>query len=150
MAALDLLTTTNLSYHSIPAAFVLAMIPHTYANMAAGKNYDLANPRKTAEHLQKDTTLNKVTLRRIQRAQAAAANGLETIALYAAAVVAANTSGRITIPTLNKLALGYLAARALYNFTYVILQDNARIAPLRTLFWAASIGVIFALFTMAA
>ncbi|KAK3322177.1 hypothetical protein B0H66DRAFT_601645 [Apodospora peruviana] len=148
MASLIDINSTNWSLYSIPAAFALVMIPHFYANTAAGKNYDLANPGKTLEHLAKDTTFNKAALARITRAKAAVNNGFETLAFFAGGVVAANAAG---VPTakLNKLALGYLASRVLYNYVYVILQDNKKFAGLRSLIWIVGVSIIFALYISA-
>ncbi|KAL2255631.1 hypothetical protein VTK26DRAFT_2980 [Humicola hyalothermophila] len=148
MASFLNLSETNWSYYTIPAAFGLCMLPHFYAIKLAGKNYDLGNPRKTEELCAKDTTMDKVTLRRISRAKAAAANGFETLALYAVAVVAGNVSG-LPAGRLNALTLGYLASRAVYNLIYVRLQDNARAAVLRPLVWMAGIGIIMSLFISA-
>jgi hypothetical protein len=39
---------------------ILLYVPHTYAGIMAGKNQDVANPRKTEEHLAKDDSLDKV------------------------------------------------------------------------------------------
>jgi hypothetical protein len=38
----------------------LLYLPHTYANMMAGKNVDMAYPRKTDENLAKDDGIDKV------------------------------------------------------------------------------------------
>lgn len=35
------LASTNYSYYSIPAAFLITMAPNVYAMVLAGKNYDL-------------------------------------------------------------------------------------------------------------
>lgn len=43
----------------VPAAFFLALTPHTYAAVAAGKNFDLAQPRNSLENCEKDTGLDK-------------------------------------------------------------------------------------------
>jgi len=53
-------------------------------------------------------------LKRIHRGEAASSNGLETIGIYAAGVVAANFA-RIPTETLNQLTLTYLASRLVYN-----------------------------------
>ncbi|KAG7290677.1 hypothetical protein NEMBOFW57_000680 [Staphylotrichum longicolle] len=148
MAALLDFNSANWSYYTIPAAFLLCMVPHAYGIGLAGKNYDLGNPRKTEEHCAKDTTLNKATLRRISRAKAAAANGFETIGLYAAAVVAANAA-RVPAGRLNKLTLAYVLSRVVYNYVYVALQDNARMASVRPFVWMAGIGIIMTLFVSA-
>jgi uncharacterized MAPEG superfamily protein len=90
----------------------------------------------------------KKTLRRISRAKAATANGFETLGLYAASVVAGNVAG-VSTARLNKLTLAYVLSRVVYNYTYVALQDNARMAGLRPLVWMAGIGIIFTLFVSA-
>lgn len=43
----------------VPAAFTLVLLPHTYSLFASGKNFDLANPRATADACIKDTTMDK-------------------------------------------------------------------------------------------
>ncbi|KAK4456047.1 hypothetical protein QBC34DRAFT_388738 [Podospora aff. communis PSN243] len=138
----------NLSYYTIPAAFLVAFLPHAYASILAGKNYDLANPRKTLIHIEKDTSLSKPILRRIQRGEAASANGLETIGLYAAGVVAANVAG-VPKNTLNAMTLGYVASRVVYNWVYVFAQDNSRVAPLRSLVWFVGVGLLGGLWVKA-
>ncbi|KAK5664300.1 hypothetical protein OQA88_518 [Cercophora sp. LCS_1] len=135
----------NLSYYTVPVAFVLIMAPNMYAAGLAGKNYDLANPRKTEEHVAKDEKLGKTVARRISRAKAAAANGFETIGLYAAAVVAANAA-KVDVGLLNKLTLAYVVSRAVYDYVYVVLQDNRHMAPVRSLVWMVGLGIIFTLF----
>nr|KAK3302251.1 hypothetical protein B0T15DRAFT_298216 [Chaetomium strumarium] len=151
MASLLGLTSTyssNWSYYTIPAAWALCMLPNTYAAMLAGKNFDNANPRKIEEKCAKDKSLDKVTLRRISRARAATANGYETLGLYAAAVVAGNAA-RVPGEQMTRLTLAYLASRAVYNYVYVVLQDNARMAPVRSLVWVSGIGIIMSMFVMA-
>lgn len=51
--------TTRGWLEKVPAAFFLALTPHTYAAIAAGKNFDLAQPRNSLEHCEKDTELDK-------------------------------------------------------------------------------------------
>ncbi|KAK7735908.1 hypothetical protein SLS53_007286 [Cytospora paraplurivora] len=121
MASFFDLTRPHLAYYSVPAAFLLALAPHAYASIAAGKSYDLAYPRKTVESAAKDTSQDKQTVLRVQRAEAASANAFET---------------------LSYLSLGYLASRAVYNVIYVFLQDNRKIAPLRSLTWNVSTFII--------
>lgn len=47
------------------------------------------------------------------------------------------------------LTLGSIASRIVYNYIYVIAQDNSRVAPFRTLFWASGVGIIMTLFVKA-
>jgi uncharacterized MAPEG superfamily protein len=109
-------------------------VPHTVATLMAGRNYDLSNPRRTEERCARDESFSKEKLGMVLRASAASANGLETLGLFAAAVVAANVA-RVPVYDLNILTLGYLVSRAFYNLTYVFLQRNRRFAPLRSVFW---------------
>ncbi|KAK3987939.1 hypothetical protein QBC44DRAFT_360424 [Cladorrhinum sp. PSN332] len=142
------LTSSNFSYYTVPAAFALCMIPSFYAAVLAGKNYDLANPRNMLDTCAKDEKLDKVLLKRINRAKAASANGFETLGLYAAAVVAANST-QVDLVKLNKLTIGYVISRAAYNLVYVRLQDNRRLAGLRPLVWGVGIYIIISLFLSA-
>jgi uncharacterized MAPEG superfamily protein len=102
--------------------------------------------RNLSSHI--DITKKKKTLRRISRAKAATANGFETLGLYAAAVVAGNVAG-VATERMNQLTLGYLVSRVVYIYTYVRLQDNARLAPLRPLVWLAGVGIITTLYVLA-
>lgn len=106
------------------------------------------SPRATEENALKDARITKPTLQRIKRARAATANGFETLALFAAGVVAANVA-HVGLGDLNRLTLGYLATRTAYNFSYVVLQDNARLAVLRSVSWISSLYCIFSLFVKA-
>ncbi|KAK0646530.1 hypothetical protein B0T16DRAFT_353016 [Cercophora newfieldiana] len=138
----------NLSYYTVPVAYVIGFLPHAYASIIAGKNYDLTNPRNTLSHVSKDTTIDKTRLRRIQRAESASANAWETIGLYAAGVVAANLAG-VPKESLNTLTLGYVASRVVYNWVYVFGQDNSRLAPVRSLTWIGGMGLLLGLFVKA-
>ncbi|OLN88352.1 hypothetical protein CCHL11_00523 [Colletotrichum chlorophyti] len=143
------LAQKGLSLYSVPAAFVMALLPNVYATASAGKNYDPANPRKLQDAVAAEDKIDKIVKARIFRAQAATQNAFETLGLFAASVVAANAAG-VDARTTNVLALGYLGCRALYNVIYVRLQDNRNVAPLRSLVWTTSIGIIFTLYVKAA
>lgn len=51
--------------------------------------------------------------------------------------------------TLNYLGLTYVVSRAAYNIVYIILQDNRKFAPVRSLVWSVGVGVIFTLWIKA-
>ncbi|TQN69574.1 hypothetical protein CSHISOI_05952 [Colletotrichum shisoi] len=142
------LDEAHLSYYSVPVAYMLAFIPHVYANTLAGPNYDISEPRKLLETVPKSGNQEKKVYQRIRRAKAAHDNAIETMGLFAAGVAVANlanTDKRFV----NTLSLGYLGLRALYTLVYVKLQDNRKWAPVRTLTWVASMGIIFALWIQA-
>ena len=76
------------------------------------------------------------------------ANGFETLGMYSAGIVAAAVAG-VPAKTLNYLSLAYLASRVGYNTMYVWVQENKKLAPLRSVCWNTSIGIIVALWVKA-
>lgn len=68
--------------------------------------------------------------------------------MYAAGVAAAVATG-VPVETLNALSAGYLVSRALYNFVYVVLQDNRRLATLRSLVWGVGMAMVGAIWVKA-
>ncbi|KAG5931511.1 hypothetical protein E4U53_001730, partial [Claviceps sorghi] len=74
---------------------------------------------------------------------AASLNGLETIGLFAASVLAGNYA-RLDPATLNHLSLGYLFWRAAYTLSYILIR-NRRLSWLRTAIWQVT-GVYIAMF----
>ncbi|KAI1355853.1 hypothetical protein F5Y01DRAFT_310733 [Xylaria sp. FL0043] len=140
--------SVNYSFYAIPAAWFLAFLPGIYSKALGGTNYDIANPRQFAENVQKDQKLDKATKGKILRCEAAAANGQETLNLFVASIIAANYAG-VPVETINKLAGVYLGTRALYNFTYIFLQQNPSFAPLRTIVWNAGVVSWMTLFIKA-
>lgn len=140
--------TKNISYYTIPVALVACLVPHVLAVTGAKGTFDNANPRTLKENLEKSESLDKETKLRVARAKAASDNGFETIGLYAAAVVAANTAG-VDITLLNRLTIGYVLSRFAFIFVYVQLGGNRKTAPVRSLTWFAGISAIITLFITA-
>ncbi|KAH7162683.1 hypothetical protein B0J13DRAFT_536701 [Dactylonectria estremocensis] len=143
---LDLLR--NYSYFSVPAAFLLAALPHMYAVLSSRAHYDNANPRGHHDSVARSETLNTVKQQCMLRAKAATANGFETLGFYASAVVAANVTG-VEVGTLNTLTLGYVLSRFVYNFAYIWLQKNRRLAGVRSLSWVFGIVLAWTLWIKA-
>lgn len=56
---------------------------------------------------------------RILRGKAAHANGLENLALFSGAILAANVAG-VPVNKVNSHALAYLISRVIYNAIYVV------------------------------
>ncbi|KAF4778764.1 hypothetical protein HER10_EVM0010143 [Colletotrichum scovillei] len=148
MTSLVGLAESNLSYYSVPLAYILAFIPHVYANTIAGDKYDVTEPRRLLDAVSNDERLDKRLRQRIRRAKAAHDNANETLGLYAAGVVAANSAG-VGKPTLDLLSMIYLSSRAVYTLIYVKLQDNRKWAPLRSLVWVVGMCSIFSLWIKA-
>ncbi|KAF9875555.1 hypothetical protein CkaCkLH20_06936 [Colletotrichum karsti] len=143
------LAQKGLSLYTIPFALLSIMGAHGYASALAGKSYDPATPRQLQSVLASDEKMDKIVKARIQRAQAAAQNGFESLGLYAAGVVAANVAG-VDPRSVNLISFGYIGCRVLYNIIYIRLQDNRAWAPIRSLVWTTSIGLIFTSYIMAA
>jgi len=138
------LSTYNLSLYTIPAAWVLAMVPHFYAISLAGKKFDDKHPRGFTASLKDDQTLDSVTKQTIVRAEGAQSNGFENLGLYAAAIVAGNMS-LLPTTTLNYLSVGYLMSRVVYNLIYINGSSDG-LAKARTGVYLSGIGCIFGLF----
>ncbi|KAL7943574.1 hypothetical protein V8C42DRAFT_329446 [Trichoderma barbatum] len=146
IASLDL--SKNYSFFTVPAAFLICMLPGAYANSLAGASFDPANPRQTKATILADDKLDKIRQQRIMRAQSAQENGFETLGLYAAGVLAANYAG-VDVRMLNLLTFGYLGTRVAYIFAYIVLCQNRKLAPLRSLCWAAGCAILVSLWVMA-
>lgn len=82
------------------------------------------------------------------RCKHATSNGLETLGLFAAAVVAGNTEG-IPEATLNGFSLDYFASRVADTFTYMVLQESRKFASLRSLIWLGGTSLAMTLFVQA-
>lgn len=61
------------------------------------------------------------------------------------AAVAAGVPNR----TLNYLGAGYLASRVAYNAVYIVLQENRKLAPLRSVMYFTGVGLIVSLWVKA-
>ncbi|KJZ79019.1 hypothetical protein HIM_01792 [Hirsutella minnesotensis 3608] len=124
----------------VPAALMSALWPHVYAATLAGKSFDNANPRGLRDNVAKNDAVDKMVKQRISRAEGASQNGFETLGFFATAVVAGNVAG-LPVAQLNRLTLGYIASRIVYNYVYISLQTNRRVAALRSLVWFVGIGL---------
>lgn len=93
-------------------------------------------------------TRDRQIVRRIQRADAASANNFETLGFYAGGVAAALAAG-VAPGLLNGLCAGYIGARVAYNVVYVFLQDNRKLAPVRSAIWMVCMGITSTLWVMA-
>ncbi|KAI1427514.1 hypothetical protein F5Y12DRAFT_736995 [Xylaria sp. FL1777] len=149
MAPLSFLAEKNISYFTIPVAVVAALWPRTQSAFKdlGWKLIDPTNPRTFVSRLEK-SDLDKETIARMQRAEAATANGFEGLPVFAAAVVAGNTA-RLSNTALNSLTIGYIASRIVYNYVYIFLLSNRKLAPLRTLVWFAGVASTMTLFIKA-
>ncbi|KAJ9609139.1 hypothetical protein H2200_006910 [Cladophialophora chaetospira] len=131
--------STNVSYYTVPVAWLLAFAPHIYA---AGRYSVLTGTRpvdaksRASDQKDKNLAFNKTSPRTFMslvesnprlsqdkkdelfRAEAAHSNGMENLGWFAASVVAANSAG-VDVSWCNALSLWYLANRVVYNVFYV-------------------------------
>ncbi|KAI1196461.1 hypothetical protein F5X97DRAFT_305133 [Nemania serpens] len=149
MASLSFFSEHNISYFTIPVALIAALWPRSYsAFQGPGQKYfDPGNPRTFAARLEK-ADLDKEVVARILRAESASSNGFEGLPLFAAAIVAGNSAG-LSALALNSLTIAYIASRVVYNYVYIFLGGNRKIAGFRTPIWFVGIGSIMTLFVKA-
>jgi uncharacterized MAPEG superfamily protein len=144
------LTRDNVSVYTVPAAFVVALLPKLFSNnayrRATGKKMNSQNPRRFVQDVEEDQALDSKTKGRILRAEAAQSNGFETLGVFAAAVVAGNAAG-LSPGRLNGLSIGYVFTRFVYNHIYIFQDVVPSIA--RSASWMTSIGLLFAMFIQA-
>lgn len=116
--------------------FVAMLMPIIWAgaSKAGAKSFDNARPRDYLASLQGWR----------QRANWAQANSHESFPAFAAGVIIAHLAGAAQ-PTIDMLALGYIAARILYGIFYI-----ADRSALRSLVWVTGLGCIIGLFVAAA
>jgi uncharacterized MAPEG superfamily protein len=144
----------------IPAAWVVAFLPHAYA--ASLSKFDNRSPRTYNKIVENDQTIDQAvrpsvpllhewqstnalqTKDKIIRCEGAQSNGFENLAFFATAVVAGNLAG-LPSETLNTLSFGYIASRVVYNFIYITNTTGA-MASLRSVVFLTGIGQIFTLF----
>lgn len=144
---------TNISLYTVPAAWLLAMIPRVYslatykAHSKAGKELEHRNPRSMPSQINADPTLTPQIRDRIIRAESAQLNGFENLGFFAAAVVAGNIA-RVSPTLLNGLSVGYLASRTLYNYIFIIVNDTERFVPARTATFVVGVGINWTLFIL--
>lgn len=144
--ASSFLPTTPFALYTVPAAYLLALLPRFYTRFAYTTNFNASQPRKMLTDVHSDQTLDSKTRGRIARAEAAHSNGLENLGFYGAGVVAASISG-VDVKVVNGLCLGYLGARFVYNFVYVM--GDVVPTRVRSLCYLVGVACTWALYIVA-
>ncbi|KAF9165520.1 hypothetical protein DFQ26_009837 [Actinomortierella ambigua] len=128
----------NLPIFSIPVAAGIAYAPHffrAFIVLKAVGRWNNVNPRGQVDRLQQK--MPKEAWAMAKRAESAHSNGLETLALYIGAVLAALHTG-VDKSIVNHYAGLFIGARVLFNVLY-ILNTNDLLALGRTGAWSVSI-----------
>ncbi|KAG9254519.1 uncharacterized protein F5Z01DRAFT_655485 [Emericellopsis atlantica] len=115
------------------------------------KLLDRNKPRDFVEVLKK-ADLDENVRGRLLRAEGCAANWLEALPVFAAAVTAGNSAG-VSPLIMNCLSIGWLISRLLYTYVYVIWQANEVLgpneAPTRFKVWAVGATLAMSMFILA-
>jgi len=118
----------NLSFYTIPLAFVVALAPRVFiANASKAATNKPASdkakspPSSSDQTVSDDSAVDSKTKARISRAGAAMNNSLQNLGIFAAAVTAGNAAG-VGAGRMNALSMGYVGVRFAYNHIY-IFQD---------------------------
>lgn len=144
--------THDLSILSIPAYFVLAMIPHGWAiNVASqGKisTWDNLNPRSSDKKAKLKARLPAEIFAKYERLEACHGNSMESFPLFTAAIVLGKISG-LKQEELTKFAAWFLVVRFAYMVVYASHKTQGPTA-LRTGIWYVGIGMCFKTIVQAA
>lgn len=141
----SLLESYNPSILSIPAYFILAMLPHGWAiNVASqGKlsTWDNRNPRNTDLKAKLKARLPPETYAKYERLEACHANSMESFPLFTAAIVLGNVAG-LGKEELTRFAAWFLVVRTVYMLVYAAHRTQG-MALARTGVWYVGIGLCF-------
>jgi uncharacterized MAPEG superfamily protein len=142
--------STNYSLYTVPIAYVIGMMPRLFSirtySAATKKTFPFKRPRTLLSLVQNDQSLDKATKNKILYAEAAHANSMENIAIFAAAIGTANAVG-VDKEWLNAVSAAYVVLRFIYNHVY-IFQDSLPLVVRTLVHHSAAISVM-ALFVMA-
>ncbi|EED17425.1 conserved hypothetical protein [Talaromyces stipitatus ATCC 10500] len=131
----------NYSMHSIVAAYGVGLAPHGYyfIKMMANAKGQASNilPRENLTNLKGRIPAH--VWDKLARARGAHLNALESLPMFAAAMLAGNLA-KLPSSELNTLAVEYIGARLLYTAVYLGVRSEAA-SYLRTGIWAWSISI---------
>ncbi|KIJ62115.1 hypothetical protein HYDPIDRAFT_42149 [Hydnomerulius pinastri MD-312] len=135
----------GLALYSIPAFWALVYFPAILKNATIGRSvgYDNVSPRGNVARVRDPDTAALV-----KRMEGAHLNGLETLPLWIAAVLA-GTVARVDTCTMNVSTIAFIGLRTLYIYCYLTQKTQLQSA-LRTLAWLGSTGVALRLLVKAA
>ncbi|KLJ07862.1 hypothetical protein EMPG_16644 [Blastomyces silverae] len=131
--------TNNWSFHSIAGAYVLGLVPHGYYVLKLASIRQISNvmPRDHFSSLKGNIPAD--TWNKLCRAHSAHLNALESLPLFAAAMIAGNAA-KLPASDLNLIAAEYIGARMIYTALYMGVRSEG-LSYLRTGVWAWSIGL---------
>jgi uncharacterized MAPEG superfamily protein len=152
---MDFFKTHNLTILAIPAYYAMAVAPHAVAISIAQKNdkktWDNCNPRGSSLKSKIQSTLTPEEFAKYERAEAAQANALENLPLFASAIIVANLAG------LKRAGLGgvegfvgmWFLVRAAHSASYILTTER-KTSFIRSGLWVTGVVLCARVFTKAA
>ncbi|EEH10909.1 conserved hypothetical protein [Histoplasma capsulatum G186AR] len=129
----------NWSLHSIAGAYMLGLVPHGYYVLKLASMRQISNVSPRDHFTSLKARLPADTWNKLSRARSAHLNALESLPLFAAAMIAGNVA-KLPAGDLNTIAAEYIGARMLYTVLYMGVKSEG-LSYLRTGVWAWSIGL---------
>lgn len=146
----------NLALMSIPAYYVLAAVPHTYAAFVSTSGdmskYDNRNPHSANNVDKVKRSLPAKQYAKYERARRCHQNALENMPLYVAAIFAglmAERTAGVGSVGLENFVMGFLGLRVVYTLNY-IATESVSWSYLRSLAYMVSTGWAFTILGRAA
>jgi uncharacterized MAPEG superfamily protein len=152
---MDFFKTHNLTILAIPAYYMMAVMPHAYAVSIANKHdpklWDNTSPRGSKLKNKLQSTLSAEDFGKYERAEAAQANALENLPLFASAVIVANFAGlkRAGLGGVESFVGMWFIVRALHSLSYITTTDR-KMSFLRSGLWVTGCGLCVRIFAKAA
>lgn len=142
---------TGISFYTLPLSWIICLLPRLFAILTyatcTGKAVEFGHPRSLVQVAGSDPALASRTRGRIVRAEAAAADTIESAPYFAAAILAGNQLD-LPVGLLNALSLAYLATRVAYIHAY-IFSETIAVAILRATLFSIGHVIIWSLFILA-
>ncbi|KAF5356888.1 hypothetical protein D9756_006732 [Leucocoprinus leucothites] len=118
--------SSPLSLYSIPVVYFTAMYPHLWKvnTIMSITGFNNVYPRANVTEFAQDKRVPPKLAGKIKRMEGAHCNGLEQFPVWTAAILVANLAG-LDNAYLNKMSLGFIAMRILFNQIYIAHESNA-------------------------
>ncbi|KAJ3572667.1 hypothetical protein NP233_g2938 [Leucocoprinus birnbaumii] len=118
--------SSPLSLYSIPAVYFTAMYPHLLKvhTIMGLTGFNNVYPRANTTEFTANKRVSPKLAGKVKRMEGAHLNGLEAFPLWTAAILVGNLA-RLDNEYLNKMSLGFIALRILFNQIYIYQESNA-------------------------
>lgn len=147
--------TLNYPLLAIPAYYLFSVVPHMYATSllaSHGYKHNNANPKASLSPSAIQGKVPDAVFQKYQRAENAQSNNLESLPLFAAAILSSIIAERATVKGLGDSVRGqdatglqtfigaWFAIRAVYTVAYVQIDDHTK-SFFRSVVYASGVGL---------